>query len=319
MTLMKAAHVTAYGGPEVIRLVDRPRPVPKAGEVLVRVIAAPVTSGDMRMRSGKVPRGMGIPLRLVLGWNRPRSPVPGWGYVGQVVAGDGLPPGTIVAGLTGFRGGAHAEYLCAPASGPILPLPPELHPVDMAGLLFGGLTAAHFLLGDAALRQGERVWINGATGAVGAAALRLARHLGARVTATASTPRAALAAELGADHFHPYGGPPPSGPFDVVLDVIGTAPFGLAHPRLAPGGRHVALTATLAETLLAALRPRVGPHRRIAGTNRDDRPSLARLIDLARSGALPPIPVTVFPFADLRAAHALAETMHKPGALVVTM
>lgn len=319
MTLMRAARVTGYGGPEVIEMVDMPRPVPKAGEVLVRVIAAPVTSGDMRIRSGKVPRGMGLPLRLLLGWNRPRHPVPGWGYVGEVVAGEGLPPGTRVVGLAGFRGGAHAEYLCAKADGPLLPLPEGLDPLEVAAMLFGGMTAAYFLLDVAKLRQGERLWVNGATGAVGAAALRLACHLGAEVTATASPARAGLARDLGADRFHPYGDGPPSGPFDVVMDVVGTAPYAATHALLAPGGRHLAVTATLAETLAAALRPQVGRHRRNAGTNADSRAALARMLGLMQDGALGPIPVKVFPFAELRAAHALAETMHKPGALVVVM
>lgn len=319
MTMMRAARVTAYGGPEVIELINIPRPTPRAGEVLVRVIAAPVTSGDMRLRSGKVPRGMGTLLRLAIGWSGPRNPVPGWGYVGEVVAGEGLAIGTPVVGIAGFRGGAHAEYLRAAVAGPILPLPLGLDPVSVAGLLFGGLTAAHFLLDAAKLRQGERIWINGATGAVGAAALRLARHLGAEITATASAARAGLAAELGAQHFHPYDAGPPSGPFDVVMDVIGSAPYAKARTLLAPNGRHVAVTATLGASLAAALRPVVGPHRRIAGTNPDDRPALARLMDLMTTGALEPIPVTKFAFADLRAAHALAETMHKSGALVVTM
>ncbi|MES2845139.1 MAG: zinc-binding dehydrogenase [Pseudomonadota bacterium] len=319
MTMMRAARVTAYGGPDVIEFVEIPRPVPRAGEVLVRVIAAPVTSGDMRMRSGKVPRGMQMLLRLAIGWNGPRNPVPGWGYVGEVVAGEGLASGTIVAGLAGFKGGAHAEYLRAPTKGPILPLPPGLDPVRVAGTLFGGLTAAHFLLDRAKVRRGDRVWINGATGGVGAAAVRLARHLGAEVTATASAARAELAAELGAHHFHPYSAGLPTGLFDVVVDVFGNAPFSVARPLLAPDARHVAVTATLADSWAAALRPNVGTHRRVAGTNRDDRASLARFLDLVATGALPPIPVTVFPFAQLRAAHALAETMHKPGALVVSM
>lgn len=318
-TLMLAAHVTAYGGPEVIDLRRIPRPIPRAGEVLLRILASPVTSGDMRLRSRKVPRGMGLPVRLAVGWSGPRNPIPGWGFVAEVVSGDGPPAGTRVAGLAGFRGGAHAEYICMAANGPLLPVPPSLDTTQTAALLFGGLTAAHFLIDRARLTPSDRLWINGATGAVGCAALRLARHIGAQVTATASAPRENLARSLGANAFQPYENGPPQGPFDVVMDVIGTAPYARARTLLAPGGRHLAVTATLAETLSALLRPRSGGHYRIAGTNSDDRPALQRVLSLMESGALAPIPAQTFAFPEIRAAHAVAETLHKPGALVLLM
>lgn len=319
---MKAARIAAYGGPEVVRVEEVARPVPGVGEVLVRVEAAPVTSGDMRMRSGKVPRGFGVALRLAMGWSRPRNP-PGWSFAGEVAAlgegATGLTVGEKVWGIAGFKGGTHAEYLALPADGAILPRPAGLTAAEAAGLIFGATAAVHFLIDKAALRAGESILVNGATGAVGTAAMMIARHLGARVTAIASASSRERAMALGAEAFQDWRAGPPQGRFDVVMDVVGTLPFARARALLVPGGRHLGVTATLGQTLLATLRPRVGGLKRIAGVAPDTRAILARVADLVQAGALGPLGGTVLPLAEIARAHALAETMHKPGAVVVTM
>jgi NADPH:quinone reductase-like Zn-dependent oxidoreductase len=188
---MKSAIYTAYGPPESIAFVDRPMPAPGPGEVLVRVRAAPVTAGDARLRSGRVPRGLGLMLRLAIGWRRPRV-APGWAFAGEVMAVGvgvtGFAPGDWVFGLTGFKGGSHREYLVIPAIGQLLPLPETLSPEEGAAFFFGGLTAAEFLIEKAGLAAGERLLVAGATGAVGGAAVQIGRHLGASVSATPRPP-----------------------------------------------------------------------------------------------------------------------------------
>ena len=117
---MKSAIYTAYGPPETIGFVEGPIPKPAPGEVLVRVRAAPVTAGDARLRSGIVPRGLGLMLRLAIGLRRPRV-APGWAFAGEVAGlGAGvtdLMPGQGVFGLTGFKGGSHRDYLVIRADG----------------------------------------------------------------------------------------------------------------------------------------------------------------------------------------------------------
>jgi NADPH:quinone reductase-like Zn-dependent oxidoreductase len=319
---MKIARYTAYGGPKTIAFRDAPIPTPAAGEVLVRVRAAPVTAGDARLRSGKVPRGLGLMLRLAIGLSRPRI-APGWAFAGEVAAlGSGVTafsPGQRVFGLMGFKGGAHAEYLTIRANGRLLPLPDSLSLREGAAFFFGGLTAAEFLIDRARLAPGERLLVCGATGAVGGAAVQIGSHLGARVAATASPANHALARQLGAESVTDYRDPPPAGPFDAILDVMGALGWPAARGMLAPGGRYIAVTADLAQMLGAALRPVRDGRRLITGTNKDDLPSMQRLVGLHLAGGYRPVVGPVLPFADLAGAHAIAETFRKPGNLVIEM
>lgn len=314
---MKIARYTAYGGPETVVLDAAPIPAPGPGELLVRVRAAPVTAGDARMRSGKVPRGLGLMLRLAIGWSRPRV-APGWAFAGDIAAlgpgVTGFTAGQRVFGLKGFKGGAHADYLTIPADGPVLPLPDTLTYEQGAAFFFGGLTAAEFLIDRAKLAPGERILIAGATGSVGSAGVQIARHLGATVAATASPANHGLARELGATEVTDYRTGPPKGPFDVILDVMGSLGWKGAQPFLSPNGRLVLITATLADMLASTVNRRF-----ITGTNKDDLPSMRRLVELHQKGGYTPIVGQTLPFAQLAEAHRIAESFHKPGNLVVTM
>lgn len=319
---MKTASYTAYGGPETIAFSEAPIPCPAAKELLIRIHAAPVTAGDARLRSGTVPRGMALLLRLVIGIRRPRIQ-PGWAFSGEVaklgkgVAGFQI--GQAVFGLKGFKGGTHAEYLTLRADGPVLPLPAGLDQNAGAAFFFGGLTAQHFLIDKAGIQPGDHVLVNGATGAVGSAAIQIATHLGARVTAVASAANHPLARKLGAEAVQDYRDAPVTGRFDVILDVIGTLGWAGAKGLLAPQGRLCLITADLAATLGAALRPCRQGRRVIAGTSSEAKPAMERLVHLHRLGGYTPVLGAVLPFDQLPEAHRIAESFHKPGNLVVTM
>lgn len=319
---MKIARYTAYGGPETIAFTDAPIPNPGPGEVLVRVHAAPVTAGDARLRSGKVPRGLGLMLRLVIGLRRPRV-APGWAFSGVVAAlgtgTTGFAIGQPVFGLTGFRGGAHRDYLTIPATGRILPLPDSLDQHQGAAFFFGGLTAAEFLIDRARLTKGERLLVIGATGAVGGAAVQIGRHLGAVVTATASAPNHDLARALGATSVSDYRDGTPPGPFDVILDVMGNLGWRNAQPRLAPQGRLVLITADLVQMLGAAIRPRRNQRQILTGTSAEDLTAMQRLVAMHKAGGYAPKVGPILPFRDLARAHAIADSFHKPGNIVIDM
>ncbi|MES2816492.1 MAG: NAD(P)-dependent alcohol dehydrogenase [Pseudomonadota bacterium] len=314
---MKIARYTAYGGSETVVLEDAPIPTPGPGEILIRVHAAPVTAGDARMRSGKVPRGLGLMVRLAIGWSRPKV-APGWAFAGEVAALGAdvttFQEGQRVFGLKGFKGGAHAEYLTIRADGSVLPLPDTLSYEQGAAFFFGGLTAAEFLIDRAKLARGERLLVAGATGSVGSAAVQIARHLGATVAATASPANHPLARQLGATEVTDYRTGPPKGPFDVILDVMGSIGWKGAAPLLSPRGRLILITADLGEMLASALNRRF-----ITGTNKDDLPAMRRLVGLHAKGGYTPVVGPVLPFAQLSEAHRIAESFHKPGNLVVTM
>jgi NADPH:quinone reductase-like Zn-dependent oxidoreductase len=319
---MKTASYTAYGGPKTIRLSEATIPTPRKGEVLIRVRAAPVTAGDARLRSGRAPRGMGLLLRLAVGLRRPRV-APGWAFAGEVAGlGTGVTSFAIgqgVFGLMGFKGGAHAEYLVIKADGRLLPLPETLGFAEGAAFFFGGLTAAHFLIDRAKLAPGEHLLVAGATGSVGGAALQIARHLGAQVSATASAGNHPLACSLGAKEVTDYRKGPPPGPYDVILDVMGSLGWPAARPMLAPAGRLALVTADLGDMLGSAVHPRRDGRRFLTGTNPDTLPAMQRLLALHQAGGYTPVLGPVLPFADLAKAHAIADSFHKPGNLVVMM
>lgn len=318
---MKVAKVTAYGGVENIAFAQVAKPEPGKGQVLVKVHASPVTAGDARIRSGRVPRGFGLVLRLAFGWNAPRNPVQGWSFSGEVAAlgagVTGFESGQSVFGLSGIKGGAHGEYV-AVAADRVMPLPPGLSHDEGAAFFFGGLTALSCLLDNADLKPGMRVLINGATGSVGSAAVQIAAARGVQVTAVCSAPNHDLALRLGAETVLDYRTESITGEYDVILDVIGTLPWAKAAPHLAPGGLLLLVSASLAQLIGAALRPRRGQRRRIkAVMNSESRANMERLVGLYQAGNYKPTVGQVFAFEDIRAAHALAETFSKPGNIIL--
>src|SRR6218665_3903741 len=166
---MRAVVVDRYGAPEVAQLREVPTPAPRAGQVLVRVASAAVTSGDARMRSGVFPKGFAVPGKLAMGIRGPRHRILGAVFSGEVAAvGDGVTDvvvGDRVSGMSGATGGGHAEFIVTtPAR--IVPTPASLSHDAAAAVLFGGTTALDYLREKASLRSGATVLVNGASGAV---------------------------------------------------------------------------------------------------------------------------------------------------------
>ncbi|OJG00156.1 hypothetical protein AX760_25580 [Pararhizobium antarcticum] len=227
--------------------------------------------------------------------------------------------GEAVFGITdGMRMGAHAEQLVVRADGLVFPRPDTLSVPEAASFFFGGLTAADFLLDQCELQPGDRLLVVGGTGAVGSAAIQIAHHLGAHVTALSGPNNLNLAHSLGADVVLNYQTDPVMGPFDVILDVPGILPNPISH--LAKGGRLGLVTADLASMLGAALRPmRVGARKLVAGVIKETPQALGRLIALHDIGAYRPHIGAEFPLSEIVQAHAQADSGHKRGNLVILM
>lgn len=320
---MKAAICRRYGPPAVVTLEEIPNPLPGPGEVLVAIEAAGLTAGDARIRGAHAPGGMGPIIRLVFGLLGPRRVILGREYAGRVVSvGAGVTRfavGDLVFGITdGMRMGAHAEQVAVRANGLILRRPHSLSVAEAAAFFFGGLTAADFLLDQCALKRGERVLIVGATGAVGSAAIQIARHHGAHVTALASADNLELARQLGADVALDYRRDPAPGPFDVILDVPGVLTDALA--RLAPGGRLGLVTADLTTTIGAMLRPRRERDCRLcAAVIKESPEAMARLMATHEAGSYRPLMGARYSLVDIARAHAEADSGHKRGNLIIEM
>jgi NADPH:quinone reductase-like Zn-dependent oxidoreductase len=324
-SLMRAAVVTRYGPPEVLRFRDVPRPVPQPGTVLIRVHATTVSAGDWRLRSLEVPAGFGWILRLLVGLRRPRQPVLGSEAAGTVAAvGPGVgrfAVGDAVVVFSDMALGCHAEYVCVPETGAIAARPSNLSFEEAAALSFGGTTAL-YVLRRAALSRGERILVNGAAGAVGTAVVQLAVHAGAEVTAVCGPINADLVRSLGAarviDHtttdFSRLGES-----YDVILDAVGNAPLSRCRRCLAPGGRLLRLVTSLPALLLAPLQSLVSGRRVMAGAAGGSAEDLATLAALAESGAFRPVIGRVYPFEQIVAAHRHVDGGHKRGTVVLSL
>jgi NADPH:quinone reductase-like Zn-dependent oxidoreductase len=316
---VKAATCDRYGPPEVVRIRDLPKPVPAEGEVLIRAAAATVNSGDVRVRALRVPRGMGVAVRLRFGLTRPRQPVLGFDVAGRVEAvGAGVrrfQPGDRVVASRDLDLGCHAEFVTVAEQGAIVPIPAILSDEDAVALCFGGSTALHFYE-RAKLAAGEKVLINGGSGAVGAMALQLAKHRGAEVTAVCSAANAALVRSLGADHVVDYAAQDFTRlgtRYDVIMDNHGNASYARVKDVLQPRGRVLMVYGELWPMIAASWQKAV-----ISGTARVSADDLQTLVTLAERGALRSVIDSVLPFDQIVEAHRRVDSGHKVGSLVLT-
>lgn len=322
---MKAATYKRYGGPEVIEIVDLPKPVPGNGEILIRVRATTVTSGDWRVRSLDLPAGFGLFARPAFGLAGPRQPVLGSEASGIVEAvGPGVTrfaPGNAVFAFRDLKMGCHAEYVTMPAEGAVETKPAKLSFEEAAALSFGGCTALAFLR-KAAVKAGDAVLVVGASGGVGSAAVQLARHFGAEVTGVTSARNADLVRSLGATRTVDYATQDfarDGSTYDVILDTTGTAPYRRASNALRDGGRLALVLASLADLATAPWYNWRTKHRIIAGPTGGGRAELKDLADMAQAGAYRPLIDAVYPFERIADAHRHVDTGRKRGNVVVSV
>jgi NADPH:quinone reductase-like Zn-dependent oxidoreductase len=226
---MKAVICTKYGPPEVLHITMVEKPVPKDNEILVKIIASAVNSGDVRVRGLVVEGFLRIIMRLVLGFTKPRKPILGTvfsGIVEQVGKNvNNFKIGDEVYGLTGFGFGTYAEYICVSDKSVITQKPSNATFEEATAICFGGQTAYYFLeKAKISEKINLKVLIYGATGAVGTAAVQIAKYHHAQVTTVCSTNGKALVKELGADTIILYDQEDYtkiSEKFDIIFDAVG--------------------------------------------------------------------------------------------------
>jgi NADPH:quinone reductase-like Zn-dependent oxidoreductase len=307
---MKAIRIHQYGGPEVLRYEEAPRPEPGDGEALVRVHAAGVNPIDWKARAGYLSH---IAYRLPL--------IPGWDFSGTVEslgpgAGD-VTPGQEMHGRADItRNGTYAEYVVVRAKD-LVRKPRSIDHLHAAAVPIAGLTAWQALVepGAMGLQKGQTVLILGAAGSVGTLAVQIARWRGARVIATGSTRNGAFLRELGADVFVDYTRDrleESVRDVDGVLDTIGGETQASALQVLKRGGVLVSIVgAPPAEATRASGVKGVGL---VAQNRTEDLEELARLID---AGQLRPIVTEILPLAQARRAHELSQAGHVRGKIVL--
>ncbi len=322
---MKAVVVERYGPPEVLRFQEIATPTPKDNEILIRIHVTTVTSGDWRVRSQTVPTGFGLIMRLVFGLRKPRQPILGSELAG-VVAAIGrdvtqFEVGERVFAFSDVRMGCHAESIVLPQDGMVVATPPGLTDEAAAALSFGGTTALDFLR-RGKLRRGDKLLVNGASGAVGTAVVQLARHVGAEVTGVCSGANIDLVRSLGAAHTIDYTQADftrNGETYDVIVDTAGTAPFSRCKRSLKDGGRLLLVLAGLPAMLQGLWVSLTSRHTVIAGPAAVKREDLRHLAALAEAGDFQPVIDRRYPLKQIVEAHRYVDTGRKRGNVIISV
>jgi NADPH:quinone reductase-like Zn-dependent oxidoreductase len=319
---MKAIIYTQYGSPEVLELNDVEKPIPKQNEILIRIKATAVNSGDVRLRKADP-----FAVRLFFGLFKPKTTILGSVFSGEIEsvgsAVQRFKIGDDVFGHTDMSFGTYAAYKCFPDDGSIALKPKKITHQEAAVIPFGGVTALHFLK-KASIQHGQKVLVVGASGAVGSAAVQLAKHYGAIVTGVCSTANVALVKSLGADKVIDYTKEDftkNGETYDVLFDSVNKMSISDSLDSLKIYGILILSAAGLSETLQGT-RISMNNSKKIKVMNgmishkAEDIHFLKTLIE---SGELKPVIDKTYSLEQMVEAHTYVEKGHKKGNVVITI
>jgi NADPH:quinone reductase-like Zn-dependent oxidoreductase len=323
---MRAVVYDRYGPPTVLRLEEVPRPVPRDDEVLVRVHATTVTRTDCATREANRRSGLAATAfsRLAFGVRRPRRRILGSQLAGAVEAvGAAVTEFTVgdhVFGSSGFKFGAHAEFVCLREGSALAHLPAGVTFDEAAAVCDGGLNALTSLR-RVGLGNGQRILIYGASGSIGTAAVQLASDFGADVTAVCSTRHVDLVRSLGADRVIDYTQEDftQSGEmYDVIFDAVGKHSFRRSRGSLKPGGTFIA-TDGFVNLMLAWWTSRVGDKRVVFPFPRQTKENVRFLKERIEARRYRAVIDRRYPLVDVVEATRYVETERKTGNVVLTV
>jgi NADPH:quinone reductase-like Zn-dependent oxidoreductase len=319
---MKAAVHTRYGPPDVVRISEIDKPAAKDNEVLVKVHATTVNRTDSGLRAAKP-----FINRFFTGLLRPRVTVLGNEFAGAVEAVGGgvrsFKVGDRVFGYNGTRFGAHAEYVAMPQDGSLATMPAKVTYEEAAPSTEGSHYALS-LIRKAKLRRGQDVLVNGATGAIGSAAVQLLKHLGAEVTAVCDTKHLELVKGLGADRVIDYTAADftkDQQSYDAVLDAVGKSSFGRCKRLLKPRGIYLStdLGPLSQNPILALITPLLRGKKVMFPIPKDDQEMVRYFKELLESGAFKPVIDRRYRLDQIVEAYRYVETGQKIGNVVISV
>jgi NADPH:quinone reductase-like Zn-dependent oxidoreductase len=320
---MKASVIKMYGKPEVFKIEDVTKPVPKHNEVLVRVYAATVTGSDIMMRIGKPYVG-----RLYLGINKPKTTILGFDFAGEIVetgkdvtsfnVGDKVFGGTTVLGC-------YAEYTCVNADDVLTTMPENVSYQSAAPVSGSAITVMNFLKGLAKIKAGDKVLINGASGSLGTYAVQIAKHFGTEVTGVCSTTNLRMVKDLGADFVIDYTNEDfteNGKQYDIIFDTVGKITFSSCKNLLTENG--VFLSSVIGfPLLLQMIKTSLFGKKKVKSSSTGMLPAkerlnyLLELKELLKAGKIKTVIDRTYPLLHMTDAHSYVEKGHKKGNVVI--
>ncbi len=312
---MQAVVCTRYGPPEVLQLTEVAKPTPRKNEICIKIFATSVTASDGIVRGFKLPRWhpMGFMMGLVIGFSRPRNPILGMVFAGEVDSvgsavtrfkvGDQVFGNTVKSGIR-MQFGTYAEYKCLTEDSHIALKPATITFEEAAAVPYGGMLALIFLK-KGNIQQRQKVLIYGASGAIGTAAVQLARSYGATVTGVCSTRNIELVLSLGAETVIDYtktDSLPSEQRYDLVLDAVGKSKRSTLKSQLknalTPNGQYVSVD---------------------DGSPDSQLEDLILLKDLIEAGQYKAVIDRCYPLEEIVEAHRYVDTGRKQGNVVITV
>jgi NADPH:quinone reductase-like Zn-dependent oxidoreductase len=321
---MKAIFVTKYGPPEVLQLVEVEKPTPKENEVLIKVHAATVNATDPTFRTGKP-----FIARFFSGLTRPKHPIPGNEFAGEIEAVGGevkrFKAGDQVYGQTVLGYGTAAEYICLPEGEAIAIKPANMSYEEAATVPDGALGGLVFLR-RCDIESANTVLINGASGSLGTFSVQLAKTYGAEVTGVCSTANVEMVKSLGADHVVDYTQEDFTKTghiYDIIFDAVNKSSFSRCKGALTHGGRYIFTGPTPSNMLQALWTAKIGTKKALMAAPGLRPPSekaenLAFLKELVEAGKLKAVIDRRYRLEEIAEAHRYVEKGHKKGNVVIT-
>ena len=327
---MKAIIWTEYGLPDVLQLKEIEKPVPKDNEVLIRIYATTVTSGDCEQRSLKLPFWYALPMRIYVGLRRPkRITILGMDLAGEIEAiGKDVKmfnEGDQVFAATGFRDmGACTEYICLPEEseeGALAIKPSNMMYQEAAAVPVGGMEALSFIR-KGNVQSGQKVLINGAGGTIGPFAIQLAKHFGAEVTAVDNAGKLDMLHSIGADHVIDYTREDftkKDETYDFILDLVGKSSFSGSIRSLNQNGRYFIAYPRLVQIIRGRWTSLTNDKKVMFGAANPRTEDLLFLKGLIESGKIKSVIDRCYPLEQTAEAHRYVEKGHKKGNVIITV
>ena len=320
---MKAIVCVKYGSPDAMQLKEVEKPTPKANEVLIKIYATTVTSADIRIRKADP-----FPVRFFYGFARPKNnTILGSELAGEIEAVGGnvkqFKAGDQVFAGAGTSLGANAEYICLPEAGAVAIKPTNMTYEETAAIPFGATTALIFLRDKGKIQSGQEVLIYGASGAVGMAAVQLAKFFGAQVTGVCSTAKLELVKSLGSDSVIDYTKEDftqNGKTYDIIFDTSGKSSFSGCLRSLKNNGIYLrAVHINLLPVLRGLWTSITSSKKVIGGVAIERKADLIFLKELIEMGRMKSVIDRRYSLEQTAEAHRYVEQGHKKGNVVITV